>query len=700
MSGTRPNKEAPPTYEVAAEEAPPYNDDVSMTELFTKLDLGEVNPDRVPETGSIVCHLKLLEAFYCMRQKVESLKSLFATSDMDENIAKERRWAVFVSRAVDRFEKWWNCLVVESLEPELLKVSNDKSKMPSRCPPRGKLIEPNKLPPLDVLMVWHAFLLNPMVYAEDCWRFGVDGVIWSTEFPWKMVNESIDSEYIYRVTEKHKAYFESKTGLQWNNLDDYPEDKEKTVQCVRCGAQFGALFSPVGNTYTSHCYTNNNFEVTCPQCNGIVSHDTLRVNKFIKDVQSYYKNGTCFPGTLVNVYSGFFNPPNKSCPIYNALEDPGVKEQIRTLSDNPSMMNVMSIMNTFFGDEKRKSRRKAIQYDGYFIRRLMSHYWDNSSSFALDLEGAVHRQGTFIQKMHQNDWLHCPSLLNVVPGMIDKYANFFQLIRNNASLMAVPTLDVDLVWHTHQLSANAYFNYSTINAWKFIDHDDKVKETTLTDCFTRTVRLYESTFKKIYSECMCWFCLATREHGPNKNPFSKSPQDALYDATIKGVYNPSRSDSKAHISAHNSVPVKGQRGYYHAFLKSDYEEAHKRVQKRAKKLGRPIPPMCALQSQPDDSSWHATEFNPKLYGTPPLWMADGGSGYGDCCSGTCGAAISSGGSCTNGSGPGGCGAVTSSVCGSVSSMANIAGSQLLTTSQSSASTAAGGATGAVASIGF
>lgn len=104
MIGKDKGKEFPPSYDVAAEETPAYNDDVSMSELFKKLDLGEVNADSVPETGVVVCHLKLLEAFYCMRQEVEGIEGLFATGDMEEKVAKERRWAIFVSRAVDRFE--------------------------------------------------------------------------------------------------------------------------------------------------------------------------------------------------------------------------------------------------------------------------------------------------------------------------------------------------------------------------------------------------------------------------------------------------------------------------------------------------------------------------------------------------------------------------------------------------------------------
>lgn len=100
------------------------------------------------------------------------------------------------------------------------------------------------------------------------------------------------------------------------------------------------------------------------------------------------------------------------------------------------------------------------------------------------------------------DWLHIPSLSCCISGIISKYFNFFNLVRNYPSLIAIPTLDVDLVWHTHQVSANAYYNYSIRQACIFIDQDDKVKESTLSDCFTRTNQLLESSFKSIRNACV------------------------------------------------------------------------------------------------------------------------------------------------------------------------------------------------------
>lgn len=80
------------------------------------------------------------------------------------------------------------------------------------------------------------------------------------------------------------------------------------------------------------------------------------------------------------------------------------------------------------------------------IRRMMSRYWDNSSSFALDLVGAVIRQGSFIEKMHAIDWIHSPAVAATMARLMTKYSRYFDILEKYPSHMAVPTLDVDLAW--------------------------------------------------------------------------------------------------------------------------------------------------------------------------------------------------------------------------------------------------------------
>lgn len=92
-------------------------------------------------------HLRLLAAFDALRTRVRKTKE--STGDvLDENT----RWTVFSTRAEKRFEDW-----VE----ELFALRDDDS---------GPLTERDELPGLDVVMVWHAYMLNPRRYYEDCLR--------------------------------------------------------------------------------------------------------------------------------------------------------------------------------------------------------------------------------------------------------------------------------------------------------------------------------------------------------------------------------------------------------------------------------------------------------------------------------------------------------------------------------------------------
>ncbi len=55
----------------------------------------------------------------------------------------------------------------------------------------------------------------------------------------------------------------------------------------------------------------------------------------------------------------------------------------------------------------------------------------------------------------------------------------------------VPTLDIDLVWHTHQLMARRYSRDCLEHVGRFIDHDDKVAEDRLSKAFDITCRAWQ-----------------------------------------------------------------------------------------------------------------------------------------------------------------------------------------------------------------
>jgi hypothetical protein len=72
----------------------------------------------------------------------------------------------------------------------------------------------------------------------------------------------------------------------------------------------------------------------------------------------------------------------------------------------------------------------------------------------------------------------------------------------------VPTLDIDLIWHTHQCTAKHYGQAMKVLAGKFVNHDDTIEKPQLGDGFAETRRLYCVYFGQEYRACGCWDCQA------------------------------------------------------------------------------------------------------------------------------------------------------------------------------------------------
>ncbi|TFY60655.1 hypothetical protein EVJ58_g5012 [Rhodofomes roseus] len=57
----------------------------------------------------------------------------------------------------------------------------------------------------------------------------------------------------------------------------------------------------------------------------------------------------------------------------------------------------------------------------------------------------------------------------------------------------VPTLDIDLVWHTHQLKGDGYMKDSKEFVGWYVDHDDRVEEIYLAQGLDETCRVWQAS---------------------------------------------------------------------------------------------------------------------------------------------------------------------------------------------------------------
>lgn len=142
--------------------------------------------DGLPKSSEVIAHLKLLFAFSKLRERVLNDPCLFGIDESwlpysrtedDKDITKcreiisEKRWDIYVKRAALRFESWW-CTLKDELNGRKLAVKDlilpPPGTIKDLMKPTNSMNLTDRLPPLDVLMVWHSFILSPRKYLECC----------------------------------------------------------------------------------------------------------------------------------------------------------------------------------------------------------------------------------------------------------------------------------------------------------------------------------------------------------------------------------------------------------------------------------------------------------------------------------------------------------------------------------------------------
>lgn len=120
-----------------------------------------------------------------------------------------------------------------------------------------------------------------------------------------------------------------------------------------------------------------------------------------------------------------------------------------------------------------------------------------------DPTAAVHLQGRFVDKVHSYGRLASPTVVPFLRSATDCYQQFFALVAQGSG--TVPTVDVDLVWHTHQLAPRRYAVFCNKFAGRFVNHDDSDapgRSEQREELFARTKATYRAVFASEYRICL------------------------------------------------------------------------------------------------------------------------------------------------------------------------------------------------------
>jgi hypothetical protein len=110
-------------------------------------------------------------------------------------------------------------------------------------------------------------------------------------------------------------------------------------------------------------------------------------------------------------------------------------------------------------------------YDFDSRNYAVSGQYEQQSSY--DLKSAVHRQQSFMKKIVSSEVYFRESYMTEA---VERYKKLLFMFKSAKTMGLMPTLDMDLVWHTHQLHPSLYANDCLKLFGYIINHNDTVEK--------------------------------------------------------------------------------------------------------------------------------------------------------------------------------------------------------------------------------
>ncbi|KAG0264322.1 hypothetical protein BG011_007070 [Mortierella polycephala] len=381
------------------------------------------------------------------------------------------------------------------------------------------------LPPLDVALMWTVHMLAPYRYYEDLLRSYSPHLL-NYSFPLERYVTSVDIE---DPTTNHEAFRSCKE--MWHQL--YPEeafdlDKEDTnrmfeIQCLWCGG------TNVMDSSTYIKFRIDGMSIDCAGCGSQCSLETLSSKRLWDGIEAYRADSSVLlAGSLLSPWTGMPDAITAQREHHHLFFHPRIQFGLdqSSASLNCTWPKVIQAFQDMGPDQYYGIRSTT-------LARIMSSYMGLiEDRLSMDLVAGALRQRDFQRAMMVTGGLAwCQP--QVLQRTLDRYKKFMLLARAESTHTGtnggpsgsdfgaaggkdlsnssgggqpgrhalVPTLDIDLAWHTHMLSPPHYRQYQMVHYGRVLNHDDSVQATsTMTkQDFIRTAELWQELYQERYS---------------------------------------------------------------------------------------------------------------------------------------------------------------------------------------------------------
>ncbi|MCJ1350774.1 MAG: hypothetical protein MMC33_000755 [Icmadophila ericetorum] len=367
-----------------------------------------------------------------------------------------------------------------------------------------ELKESLPLPPWDVAMVFHSHMLSPFQYFSDLHlrpRYKSLRAI-GLQFPLKRLNSLIFSPQ-WSDTDSAKCWKKFFPETPYQLWDRDPQTCEIMnlqgtfdFRCPWCSVSQAIEF-----TSWAKMRLDGSDQISCEECVENFTADRLSARYFLDDIRTFCDSGSDESSQYIKAAGMNFH-----------TGDPQLLASTSTLREmnikTTPLWSYISSERGFdwdgFASACQKShesaRKKNITLDLSLLNRIQKAYenlvWPD---LGFDLVAAVIRQWGFTQKITNMYNMDTPE------AMIEaskRYHKFMMLMKEPkpGHGMQVPTLDVDLFWHTHQLFPDYYRQWCRYHVGRRINHDDTVGDGDLAKALESTSKAWKDTYGENYTK--------------------------------------------------------------------------------------------------------------------------------------------------------------------------------------------------------
>ncbi|KAG8947391.1 hypothetical protein FRC03_001046, partial [Tulasnella sp. 419] len=253
---------------------PPYETPAARAEVLAHSPLISTNPEfatfypvgkrknvhALIHPFDLADHLTLLRAFHQIREDIRA--SVDATMVNPDDV-----WDVSLAKAVRRFEQW----VKEAVG------FTPRNATEGRPAP----FQEHEIPPVDVIMIWHTYLLNPRIYYEDGLRINKAFLLLRAVFPL----HHLASTALQPPTPTRVNYFETQTGEPFHQRP-FEENATVVVKCPGCQEENTVFWYQRDGTG----YAQKDFNNPCSKCPVTLTHEAFGVAKMASDLVKVHED--------------------------------------------------------------------------------------------------------------------------------------------------------------------------------------------------------------------------------------------------------------------------------------------------------------------------------------------------------------------------------------------------------------------------